>query len=76
MRGLAITAGVVIGFGVGFIVSAVAGIPDQVMLLATVGAGLFGVVVARLVPRSDRSRRRAQERDERVNRFGRSHNGE
>ena len=56
MRGLVIAAGVVIGFGVGFVVSAAAGIPDRVMLLSTVGAGLFGVLVARWTSRGPAGR--------------------
>lgn len=70
MRGLAVTAAAVVGFGAGFVVAALTA-PEWAPWLAVGGAGVLGVVVARLVPRSDRSRQRAQERDQRVARFGR-----
>ena len=65
MRAVAVIAGVVVGFGAGFLV-AVLTVPDWAPWLAVVGAGVLGTLVARVVPRSDRSRRRAAERDRRV----------
>jgi len=65
MRAVAIIAGVVVGFGAGFLVAVLVE-PEWSPWLAVVGAGTLGTVVARLVPRSDRSHRRAAERDRRV----------
>lgn len=68
MRGLAVIAAVVVGFGVGFLV-AVLTVPGWSPWLAVVGAGVLGAMVARLVPRSARSQQRTAERDQRVARF-------
>lgn len=68
MRGLAIIAAAVVGFGAGFLV-AVLTVPEWAPWLAVIGAGAVGSVVARLVPRSARSQQRTAERDQRAARF-------